>query len=245
VAIGYTAGNTNQKGAAIAIGYGAGNTSQGSNAIAIGNNAGYTNQPDYTIILNALGDAFNGVTGVTGATYIRPIRNDNSVTDNVISYNISTNEVIYRDNLPTPVLSYYLSGSTGNVGGSVYTLKCDNYDDANSGNTGNFKASYDSDSGYLYNSTSTNLSYNVNLQIAAEQGNWNVMLYKGNTGSAANVYWQNQQIGVYNTNTYNYNVLLKTQQYVYIDYNISGPTGYTLYGGETGTRIQFTQLNAF
>ena len=71
------------------------------------------------------------------------------------------------------------------------------------------------------------------------------MLYKGNTGSAANVYWQNQQIGVYNTNTYNYNVLLKTQQYMYIDYNISGPTGYTLYGGETGTRIQFTQLNAF
>lgn len=91
IAIGFQAGYNTQGTNSIAIGQNAGFGSQGSNSIAIGTNAGIS-QAANSIILNASGAPLNSST--TGL-FIKPVRGAFSST-NVLSYNISTNEIFYN-----------------------------------------------------------------------------------------------------------------------------------------------------
>jgi hypothetical protein len=96
IAIGQSCGVFNQQVNAIAIGTDAGYTGQGINSIAIGANAGVVSQPNYTIILNGLGTALNGVAGQTARFYVAPVRNyANENTFSPVGYNPTTNEVGY------------------------------------------------------------------------------------------------------------------------------------------------------
>lgn len=93
IAIGQNAGVTYQGQNAIAIGQNVGSVHQGQNAIAIGQNAGTTYQSNNSIILNAS----SSVTVNAGNTglFINPIRGP-FATANVLSYDLSTKEVVYN-----------------------------------------------------------------------------------------------------------------------------------------------------
>jgi hypothetical protein len=106
ISLGYYAGNSGQGANSIAIGSFAGNSAQGANSIAIGSYAGYydgfnqNSQPANSIIIDALGDSVSYIGDTVPTTsqafYIRPIRNDDDVTNNVLTYNINTSEVVYN-----------------------------------------------------------------------------------------------------------------------------------------------------
>lgn len=93
VAVGATAGSTNQGNNAVAIGGVAGYNNQGANAIAIGFGAGQSNQPNNTVILNATGSAFNGVSGQQNSFYVPTVRNN--TTGNALYYNPGTGEITF------------------------------------------------------------------------------------------------------------------------------------------------------
>ena len=88
MAIGTSAGFTNQRAEAVAIGVNAGQTDQGTGSICIGANSGSTF--NNSIVINA-----SGITqaGLANACYIRPLRNA-SVTNSVY-YNTSTYELTF------------------------------------------------------------------------------------------------------------------------------------------------------
>ena len=94
VAIGYSAAIDGQRRYNVAIGYSAGQVNQGTQAVAIGYQAGFANQHSNSIVLNASNSALN--TATQNATYISPIRNDNSITNNTLTFNTSTNEIVYN-----------------------------------------------------------------------------------------------------------------------------------------------------
>jgi hypothetical protein len=94
IAIGYQAGNGAQRQNSIAIGYQAGQATQGTGSIAIGFQAGITSQHQNSIVLNASGSFLN--TATQSALYINPIRNDNSATNNTITYNPTSKELVYN-----------------------------------------------------------------------------------------------------------------------------------------------------
>ena len=94
VAIGYRAGGAGQREDAVAVGGFAGEKNQGSNAVAIGYAAGSNNQSTNTIIINATGLALNAQ--VPNSLYIAPIRQNNTITSNVLVYNTVTSEVAYN-----------------------------------------------------------------------------------------------------------------------------------------------------
>ena len=92
VAIGAQAGQQNQGLNAIAIGHQSGQQ-QGSNAIVIGSNTGATFQAANSIIINASNTQVNPL---TSGLFVKPaIRGPLGLT-NVLSYNISTNEIFYN-----------------------------------------------------------------------------------------------------------------------------------------------------
>lgn len=97
IAIGESAGDLNQANKAIAIGTQAGLTNQGANSIAIGAFAGNLNQHSNSIILNATGANFTS----DGANrfYVNPVRQAN--TSNVLYYNATTKEISY-DGIQSP-----------------------------------------------------------------------------------------------------------------------------------------------
>ena len=114
VAVGTLAGHTQQGASSVAIGYEAGRRSQGTGSVAIGDSSGEVNQQPYsiaigyqagmgntnqqesnTIILNASGSAVNGVTGQTGAFYVKPVRNDTASGLQTLKYNTTTSEITY------------------------------------------------------------------------------------------------------------------------------------------------------
>jgi hypothetical protein len=94
VAIGYQAGYTGQQTGSISIGYQAGTNAQGTNSIAIGYKAGQTNQHANSIILNASGTVLNSAT--SSSFYATPIRNDNNVSFNTLTYNSTNKEIVYN-----------------------------------------------------------------------------------------------------------------------------------------------------
>lgn len=119
IAIGSFAGGASQKNNSIAIGQSAGYVSQGSNSIAIGTDAAYQNQgsnsiaigkkagmgptnpqASNTIILNASGLEVDGVSGVSGAFYVRPIRQDLTKTVPLM-YDPLTYEIVQGPTGPT------------------------------------------------------------------------------------------------------------------------------------------------
>lgn len=75
VAIGYSAGNANQAQNSVAIGYGSGASNQGSYSVALGYEAGFNIQEQNTIIINAQSSNLDGISGVSQATYVAPVRN--------------------------------------------------------------------------------------------------------------------------------------------------------------------------
>ena len=93
IAIGQQSGYNYQGINAISLGQSTGYEHQGQNAIAIGQNAGTTYQSNNSIILNAS----SSVTVNAGNTglFINPIRGP-FATSNVLSYDLSTKEVVYN-----------------------------------------------------------------------------------------------------------------------------------------------------
>ena len=114
VALGTSAGLTNQSTSAVAIGYNAGVTNQGLNAVAIGAYAGQSNQPASSIVINATGVALTGTTA--SSLYVAPIRNTPGST--LITYNSLTNEVVYSNTLGGTITATGLNYSTL-VGSSI------------------------------------------------------------------------------------------------------------------------------
>ena len=118
VAVGQQAGSDGQGNNAVAVGPLAGRNGQGANAVAIGVLAGSQNQAANTIIINATGSELNGVSAQTSSTYIAPIRNDVSATNNTLYYNTSTFELTWGA-APTNISYFtndvnYLTSSTLN-----------------------------------------------------------------------------------------------------------------------------------
>ncbi len=109
VAIGVAAGKTGQKSRGVAIGRFAGNDNQGMYSVAIGNSAGHTQQPDRSICVNASEYMINPEQ--TGACYIFPVRQDDTVDTNVVSYNSETAELVYRPIDAMPVQVFNVSNS--------------------------------------------------------------------------------------------------------------------------------------
>jgi len=93
VAIGNQAGRFYQGPYATAIGYQAGCNAQGDYSIAIGYKAGYDAQETRTIILNATGEALNGVGAQERSFYVKPIRNATGL--NSLFYDVDSGEITY------------------------------------------------------------------------------------------------------------------------------------------------------
>ena len=109
VAIGTSAGYINQSTQAIAIGLNAGYINQGANSIAIGAYAGSSNQSTNTIVINATGLPLSTI--YPSSLYIAPIRNDNTISNAVLQYNRSTNEVVW--NYGNPILTVNFTVAVG------------------------------------------------------------------------------------------------------------------------------------
>ena len=92
IAIGAAAGNNAQGEFAVAIGFLAGNTKQSGYSIAIGAKAGFDTQPQNTIILNATGAEFSGISGQSNAFHVAPIRYATE-TLSTLYYNATTFEI--------------------------------------------------------------------------------------------------------------------------------------------------------
>jgi hypothetical protein len=131
VAIGYSAGFTNQGNSAVAIGSGAGATNQGHSAIAIGRLAGRTNQGNNSIILNAT-DADLDQT-VANTFTVKPVRQAN--TANAMYYNASTGEITYATagTLPLANGTSNFDIATAN-GNATITANTSSWTFANTGN---------------------------------------------------------------------------------------------------------------
>jgi microcystin-dependent protein len=105
IAIGNSAGEGSQGSFSVAIGSTAGQINQGTNAIAIGRLAGSSGQQANSIVLNASGSAING--DLSNATYIAPIRTEDSSVKRVMAYDTTTKEVVTTTGL------YSLNGNVG------------------------------------------------------------------------------------------------------------------------------------
>jgi hypothetical protein len=121
----------------------------------------------------------------------------------------------------------------GLTGGSFYTLVCDQEDEALGGFTG-----YNPATGYLTNHTSSILSVLADVQIDAAAGNWDVDFRKYNGATDTSV-WRSKAAN-YEIGSYSHSVLLRPLEYMYVQYAISGPTGYNV--SSPNTHIQFTRL---
>jgi len=110
VAVGKFAAVIDQSGAAVAIGQNAGYTTQGPNSIAIGAYAGEENQIANSIILNASGSTLNAQ--IRSGFFVAPVRNDTTVADGFVHYNVSTNEFVYNN----------IGGSGGGGGEAISTF---------------------------------------------------------------------------------------------------------------------------
>ena len=114
VAVGKLAGFVNQGNNCVAVGYNAGNTAQGNYSIAIGANAGSSNVRSESIILNA--NSTTALNSSNSGLYINPVRNDNTVNTNYVSYNTSTKELC--NNQQSLAIPYLSASSTINAGTS-------------------------------------------------------------------------------------------------------------------------------
>jgi hypothetical protein len=120
IAIGTEAGSSNQNTGCVALGYNAGVTSQGNNSVAIGALAGNTACGANSIILNGTG--VNLSTTTTSGLFVKPIRQINRSTTNVLQYNTSTSEIVY-DNLQAPLELTTASDYT-NINTNTYYIGC-------------------------------------------------------------------------------------------------------------------------
>jgi hypothetical protein len=118
IAIGSYTAIDNQGPNCIAIGNSAGQNSQGGNtgySIAIGYYSGNSGQAHRSIVINATEDTtINGDN--TNALYINPIRNDNTNTNKILTYNTTTKEIVYSDNTTGPTGADGRTGATGHTG---------------------------------------------------------------------------------------------------------------------------------
>jgi len=119
IAIGNDSGNINQGTNSIAIGNDSGNINQGTNSIAIGNKAGKINQENNTIIINSSGNDFNGATGITGAFYLKPIREVSKT--NVLYYDTSSCEITHDSISLDYGEMFGISGTIGPLNTVTYT----------------------------------------------------------------------------------------------------------------------------
>ena len=84
------------------------------------------------------------------------------------------------------------------------------------------------------------LSLVSDIQILADQGVWKIDIIKGDNAGNTGIYWTSHINTVNTINSYSQGIVLKPEEYIYVDYNINGPTTYNL--GSTGTKVQFTQI---
>lgn len=109
VAIGTAAGQISQSNRGIAIGNFAGYENQGMYSIAVGNSAGKSTQPSRSICLNASEYVMTPEQSTSFNVY--PVRRDDNVNTNVLSYNVDTAEIVYRSNNTLPVEVFNVSNS--------------------------------------------------------------------------------------------------------------------------------------
>jgi len=128
IAIGTFAGYTGQGNTAVAMGYYAGFTGQGANAIAVGANAGFAYQAANTIILNATGNDVDGVRDQPNSTYIAPIRNDVTATNNTLYYNTTTFELTYGPGGTPSTIDGGVADSSAGLTVTAHTLSTNQYD---------------------------------------------------------------------------------------------------------------------
>ena len=110
ICIGRESGQTNQGRGSVAIGSMAGRDNQGEYSVALGYAAGISGQAKKTIVLNATGYMMSGQN--SEATYIKPIRVENSEPSKLLGYISSTGEIVNRDELHSNLEQIV---STGNV----------------------------------------------------------------------------------------------------------------------------------
>jgi hypothetical protein len=110
ICIGREAGRVNQGRGSVAIGTIAGLNNQGEYSVALGYAAGFYGQAKKTIVLNATGYIMSGQN--SEATYIKPIRVENSEPSKLLGYISSTGEIVNRDELHSNLEQIV---STGNV----------------------------------------------------------------------------------------------------------------------------------
>ena len=100
LAIGNSAGQSNQGINSVAIGNSAGQSNQGDNSVAIGNTAGAINQAANSIILNASGSDLNSS---TSGFFVNPMRASSG--SKILTYDNATSEITY-DNTKTFVIDH-------------------------------------------------------------------------------------------------------------------------------------------
>jgi hypothetical protein len=263
VAIGYQAGYEYQGDYAIAIGYLAGNSNQGANTIVLNatsadlngttasalyinpirvdndNTTGFLtyNSTTKEVTWNSVGSVGSGATGATGPT---GAQGPTGATGATGAQGPTGPTGLQGPTGPfwlgePSLLAYSLGANvTGQVGASTYTLLCDTEEEALGGFTG-----YNVATGRFTNTTSDIFAVQTDLQLSAAQGVWDIDIRKYNGVSDVSA-WRSQINAVGDVNSLNHTVLLRPSDYMYVNYTISGPTGYTVSSQQT--KVQFTRL---
>lgn len=187
IAIGESAGDFDQSTNAIAIGTYAGLTSQGANAIAIGAGAGNFQQHSNSIIINATGANISS----DGANrfFVKPIRNANVA--NILYYNQSTGEISY--DVPGTTFTTLQVNGNANITGTanITTVNATNVSISGTGFVQSLQekitvASAALGASYNYDLINQSIVYNT------ANANANITLnFRGNSTVTANTYISN------------------------------------------------------
>jgi hypothetical protein len=169
-----------------------------------------------------------GATGVTGPTGTTGFTGTQGVTGAT-----GPTGSISRD--PTLMEWTLLSDLTGLTGTTSYILKCTSSTTVFGGFAG-----YNSTTGLFTNPDVSTIVVAADVQIAAQQGNWDVEFRRFHTVTGNDTGIYRSYTLVYDVNSYHQTIYLRPSEAFYVQYNIEGPTGYYL--SSTATKIQITRL---
>ncbi len=178
--------------------------------------SGVTGPTGSTGVTGATGQGATGPTGVTGAGGATGATGPTGTApaSAALLYSLSTT-------------------TTGLTGGASYILKCTSQDAVLAGLSG-----YDPVTGYFTNQSSDALAIQADVRLNTDQGNLDVDFRKSDGVTDSSV-WRSQFLG-YSDTSMSQTVLLQPSEYMYVQYMLEGPTGYSLYS--TLTKQQFTKL---
>jgi hypothetical protein len=180
---------------------------------------GATGATGFTGSQGATGSAGTGATGPTGTPGVTGLTGATGPTGTAVA---------------SSALLFSLSTTTtGLTGGTSYTLKCTGQDAVIGGLSG-----YDPTTGRFTNSSSDALAVQADVRINTDQGNLDLDFRKSDGVTDTSV-WKSQFLG-YSDTSLSQTVILQPSEYMYVQYKLEGPTGYSLYS--TLTKQQFTRL---